>query len=76
VWDGMAQAHVPLIFLLINTEIHIDDVSDAYILLAEEALKPNGGQAHWGDTGYYFVQHGEFVSHFFIWKANHSYAKF
>lgn len=35
-----------LSFLLINTEVYIDDVSDAYLLLlAEEALKPNGGQA-------------------------------
>jgi hypothetical protein len=35
--------HNPLCFLPINTEVHIDDVSDAYILLADEALKPNGG---------------------------------
>jgi hypothetical protein len=30
---------MPLSSLLINTEVHIDGVSDAYILLVEEALK-------------------------------------
>jgi len=28
----------------------------------EEALKPNGGKAQWGDEGYYFLEAGEFVS--------------
>ncbi|KUJ12211.1 NAD(P)-binding protein [Mollisia scopiformis] len=34
---------------------HIDDVASAFILLTEEALKPNGGKAQWGDDGYYFA---------------------
>jgi hypothetical protein len=40
----------------------MDDVSSAFILLAEEALMPNGGKAQWGDNGYYFVDGAEFVS--------------
>ncbi|KAF8855924.1 NAD(P)-binding protein [Acephala macrosclerotiorum] len=39
---------------------HIDDVASAFILLAEEALKPNGGKAQWGDNGYYFASGPEF----------------
>jgi len=31
-------------------------------MLVEEALKPNGGNAQWGDEGYYFAEAGEFVS--------------
>jgi hypothetical protein len=42
--------------------VHVDDLSDAFILLVEEALKPNGGGAQWGDEGYYFAEAGEFVS--------------
>jgi hypothetical protein len=42
-------------------DVHIDDLSDAFILLAEEALKSNGGNAQWGDEGYYFAEAGEFV---------------
>jgi hypothetical protein len=42
--------------------VHVDDLSDAFILLVEEALKPNGGNAQWGDEGYYFAEAGEFVS--------------
>lgn len=53
----------------------MDDVSDAYILLAEEALKPNGGHARWGDEGYYFVQNGEFVSGFSVQKLPRNHAK-
>ncbi|CAG8953949.1 hypothetical protein HYFRA_00010910 [Hymenoscyphus fraxineus] len=40
--------------------IHVDDVSDAIILLAEEGLKPRGGNAQWGDEGYYFAEAEEF----------------
>jgi hypothetical protein len=47
--------------MLIDADVHIDDLCDAFILLAEEALKPNGGSAQWGDEGYYFVEAGEFV---------------
>jgi hypothetical protein len=43
-------------------DVHIDDLSDAFILLAEESLKPNGGNAQWGGEGYYFAEAGEFVS--------------
>ncbi|KAH8778005.1 hypothetical protein BGZ57DRAFT_822186 [Hyaloscypha finlandica] len=39
--------------------VHVDDLSDAFILLVEEALKPNGGNAQWGDEGYYFAEAGE-----------------
>lgn len=42
--------------------MHADDLADAFILLVEEALKPNGGNASWGDDGYYFAEAGEFVS--------------
>ncbi|CAG8981618.1 hypothetical protein HYALB_00012969 [Hymenoscyphus albidus] len=40
--------------------IHVDDVSDAIILLAEEGLKAQGGKAQWGDEGYYFAEAEEF----------------
>jgi hypothetical protein len=42
-------------------DIHIDDIAEAFILLAEEALKPHGGSASWGAEGYYFAEAGEFV---------------
>jgi hypothetical protein len=42
--------------------LHVDDLSDAFILLVEEALKPSGGNAEWGGEGYYFAEAGEFVS--------------
>jgi hypothetical protein len=42
-------------------DVHIDDLSDAFILLVEEAVKPKGGNAQWGDDGYYFAEAGEFV---------------
>lgn len=31
-------------------------MATAYILLTEEALKPNGGAAAWGPEGYYFTE--------------------
>ncbi|KAJ6166827.1 hypothetical protein N7470_002274 [Penicillium chermesinum] len=40
--------------------VHIKDLARAFVLLAEEALKPNGGAAAWGPEGYYFVESGEF----------------
>ncbi len=43
-------------------EVHVDDVVGAFILLIEEALKPEGGRAQWGKHGYYFCEAGEFVS--------------
>ncbi|KAI9837874.1 MAG: hypothetical protein M1837_002694 [Sclerophora amabilis] len=39
--------------------VHVDDLAEAYVLLTEEALKPNGGNATWGPEGYYFVENGE-----------------
>lgn len=45
-----------------RTETHIDDIASAFILLVEEALKPNGGAAQWGQDGYYFVAGAQFVS--------------
>lgn len=39
--------------------------------MVEEALKPNGGSATWGQEGYYFVESGEFA-----WKdISHGIAK-
>ncbi|KAH8882405.1 NAD(P)-binding protein [Thozetella sp. PMI_491] len=40
--------------------VHVDDVSRAFILLTEEALKENGGAASWGKDGYYFTDANEF----------------
>ncbi|KXH40734.1 hypothetical protein CNYM01_05609 [Colletotrichum nymphaeae SA-01] len=37
-------------------QIHIDDCADAFILLAEEAAKPDEGKAQWGRKGYYFAE--------------------
>lgn len=45
-----------------RSETHIDDIASAFILLVEEALKPNGGAAQWGQEGYYFVAGAQFVS--------------
>ncbi|KAF2430889.1 NAD(P)-binding protein [Tothia fuscella] len=39
--------------------IHIADLAEAYNVLVEEALKPNGGASTWGKQGYYFVQAAE-----------------
>ena len=45
-----------------NLALNIDDAASAFILLVEEALKPNGGKAQWGSEGYYFAEGQEFVS--------------
>jgi nucleoside-diphosphate-sugar epimerase len=39
--------------------IHITDLAEAYNVLTEEALKPNGGKSSWGKEGYYFTQSAE-----------------
>ena len=44
-----------------NLALNIDDAASAFILLVEEALKPNGGKAQWGSEGYYFAEGQEFV---------------
>ncbi|KFY81471.1 hypothetical protein V500_11382 [Pseudogymnoascus sp. VKM F-4518 (FW-2643)] len=43
----------------VGADIHISDLSAAFGLLAEEALKPAGGAATWGPEGYYFAEAGE-----------------
>lgn len=40
--------------------VHVKDVVDAIIFLTEEALKPNGGKAVWGEEAYYYVENGEY----------------
>jgi hypothetical protein len=47
---------------LTKVATYIDDVVAAFVILTEEALKPSGGEAQWGDNGYYFVNGVEFVS--------------
>lgn len=42
--------------------IHVLDLAELYLLLVEEALKPDGGNATWGKEGYYFAENGEHVS--------------
>lgn len=39
--------------------VHITDLAEAYNVLVEEALKPNGGKSSWGKEGYYFVEAAE-----------------
>jgi nucleoside-diphosphate-sugar epimerase len=39
--------------------IHITDLAEAYNVLTEEALKPNGGKSSWGKEGYYFTPSAE-----------------
>lgn len=49
---------VPLlceILMLLLLDVHVKDLADAYLILVNEALKPNGGAAAWGPTGYYFT---------------------
>jgi hypothetical protein len=42
--------------------VHVADLADLYLLLTEEATKPDGGKATWGPEGYYFAENGEHVS--------------
>lgn len=46
---------------ILTIALHIDDAASAFILLVEEALKANGGNAQWGSKGYYFAEAQEFV---------------
>ncbi|KAH0609178.1 uncharacterized protein H6S33_001406 [Morchella sextelata] len=41
--------------------IHVLDLADMYVLLVEEALKPNGGRVTWGPENYYFAESGEHI---------------
>jgi nucleoside-diphosphate-sugar epimerase len=43
------------------TEVHVQDLSNAYLALVTAALTPDGGKATWNDKGYYFTENGEFV---------------
>jgi nucleoside-diphosphate-sugar epimerase len=43
------------------SSIHVSDLAQAYQLLIEQALEPDGGKATWGEEGYYFVESGVFV---------------
>ena len=58
----MLNVHEMTLLIYDLPAAHVDDVADAFIFLAELALKPNGGNAQWGDEGYYFVEDGDFVS--------------
>ncbi|KAI9832794.1 MAG: hypothetical protein M1819_004014 [Sarea resinae] len=41
-------------------QIHVQDLSQVYVRLVEEAVK-GGGSATWGQKAYYFAENGEFV---------------
>jgi nucleoside-diphosphate-sugar epimerase len=40
--------------------IHVRDLSAAFLLLVEQALE-GGGEADWGDKGWYYVESGSYV---------------
>ncbi|KAL9594113.1 MAG: hypothetical protein Q9219_007211 [cf. Caloplaca sp. 3 TL-2023] len=42
------------------TNVHVHDLSDLYVSLVEAAAV-GGGQASWGNEGYYFAENGEHV---------------
>jgi len=42
------------------TMVHVQDLSNVYLRLVEEAVK-GGGSATWGAEGYYFAENGDFV---------------
>jgi nucleoside-diphosphate-sugar epimerase len=42
------------------TQVHVQDLSDIYVSLVEAAAN-GGGDATWGDEGYYFAENGEYV---------------
>ena len=64
IWDGKYICLIGSMAERLPRHIatHIDDVAFAFVLLVEEALKPKGGKAQWGNSGYYFVDGAEFVS--------------
>lgn len=41
--------------------VHVHDLSDAFVLLAEAAVAGNLSDEIWGPRGYYFAENGEFV---------------
>lgn len=42
------------------TMVHVQDLSNEYLRLVEEAVK-GGGNATWGPEGHYFAENGDFV---------------
>ena len=40
--------------------VHVQDLSNVYLRLVEEAVK-GGGNATWEPEGYYFAENGDFV---------------
>ncbi|KAF2176796.1 putative nucleoside-diphosphate-sugar epimerase [Zopfia rhizophila CBS 207.26] len=42
------------------TMVHVQDLSNVFLRLVEEAIK-GGGEATWGSEGYYFTENGDFV---------------
>jgi len=43
------------------SDVHVDDVASALVLLTEEAIKGDASKAKWGDEGYYFTGAAEHV---------------
>jgi hypothetical protein len=42
-------------------EIHIQDLSNAFLALVDAALKPEGNKASWNKEGFYFTEAGEYA---------------
>lgn len=42
------------------SNIHVNDLADVFIFLAEQALDPNG-KANWGEEGMYYAEGGSYV---------------
>jgi nucleoside-diphosphate-sugar epimerase len=42
-------------------EVHVQDLSEAFLALVTAAMQPGGGKATWNDKGLYYVENGEFV---------------
>jgi nucleoside-diphosphate-sugar epimerase len=41
--------------------VHVINLANALVLLAEQALDPTGGKAQWGNEGMYYVEAGSYV---------------
>lgn len=41
--------------------VHVADLSDAYVLLAEKAAKGDNSEELWGEKGYLFTENGEHI---------------
>jgi nucleoside-diphosphate-sugar epimerase len=54
------QAFLPLKGENVWHAIHVQDLSDLYVLLAE-AASAGGGKATWNEHGYYFAENNEFA---------------